>query len=480
MKTSAALSAMPGLVALGGDGHNEFATARPTSTTELADVVGWARRHRVPLQARSSRAPSRGSSRPLVPSAVIDMTGFDEVIRVDRRNRVVMVEAGVSFGTFVTVLRDAGLRVPMPLRPRAGKSAVTAYLEREPTTMPKFQWDLSDPLACVEVVFGTGEVFRTGSAAGPGELEQQWAAGMAQKNPMGPGHVDWARLLQAGEGSMGVVTWASLRAESVPDVETLHLVGAGSPEPLVDATYGLMRRGAVDVCFLVDRSGFAQLFGSGAGPDHMSPGKTGARARDWNLVLGVSGAEPLAGRRHDFKIRQLDAALAAPGLRRAELSGQLGRHMREVLSEPGQQDWRDARSGGSRRVFFQTRLDRAASLLRELDGAADRAGIPAESICRYVQPQLGGRLCHAEAVIGYEPGSGAEAAANVFADGVAAELIGHGAFFSRPHGAWAEPVIAAHSHGNGPLERVKSILDPDRILAPGRLALKGNPDGYSI
>jgi hypothetical protein len=42
--------------------------------------------------------------------------------------------------------------------------------------MPKYHWDIGDPLACVEVIFGTGDMFRTGAAAGPGSLEEQWAA----------------------------------------------------------------------------------------------------------------------------------------------------------------------------------------------------------------------------------------------------------------------------------------------------------------
>jgi len=47
--------------------------------------------------------------------------------------------------------------------------------------MPKYHWDIADPLACTEVVFGTGELFRTGAAAGSGSIQEQWAAGGAQK-----------------------------------------------------------------------------------------------------------------------------------------------------------------------------------------------------------------------------------------------------------------------------------------------------------
>ena len=69
-------------------------------------------------------------------------------------------------------------------------------LEREPVTMPKYQWDISDPLACTQVFFGTGDEFRTGQAAGPGTIKEQWKA----ESPL------WARygfLAQVDSGRAG-------------------------------------------------------------------------------------------------------------------------------------------------------------------------------------------------------------------------------------------------------------------------------------
>jgi hypothetical protein len=71
----------------------------------------------------------------------------------------------------------AGIRLNMPLLPRQSKSVLGSMLEREPVVMPKYQWDVSDPLACTGIIFGTGDEFRTGQAAGPGTIEEQSAAG---------------------------------------------------------------------------------------------------------------------------------------------------------------------------------------------------------------------------------------------------------------------------------------------------------------
>ena len=78
---------------------------------------------------------------------------MNKVIFVDRPRRVAMVEPGVTFGELIPAVKKEGLRLNMPLLPRKTKSVVGSMLEREPVIMPKYQWDISDPLACTEVFF---------------------------------------------------------------------------------------------------------------------------------------------------------------------------------------------------------------------------------------------------------------------------------------------------------------------------------------
>ncbi len=111
-------------------------------------------------------------------------------------------------------------------------------LDREPVVMPKYQWDISDPLACIEVIFGTGDDFRTGQSAGPGTIEEQWAVGGRQKAPYGPHVPSWHRLVQGAQGTMGIVTWASLRCELLPSLEEPFVVGSSRLEPLLDMAPG--------------------------------------------------------------------------------------------------------------------------------------------------------------------------------------------------------------------------------------------------
>ena len=50
-----------------------------------------------------------------------------------------------------------------------------------------------------------------------------------------------ARVLQGAQGTMGIVTWATLRAELLPSIEDPYLVGASSSEALIPYVYDVQR-----------------------------------------------------------------------------------------------------------------------------------------------------------------------------------------------------------------------------------------------
>ena len=105
------------------------------------------------------------------------------------------------------------------MSPRNGKSVLAAVMDREPATWASEQWDSGDPAASTEFFFGSGERFRTGAAGGPGSIEQQRQSGGAQKHAGGPSQTDFHRVVQGSQGTMGIVTWITLRTEIMPTVQ---------------------------------------------------------------------------------------------------------------------------------------------------------------------------------------------------------------------------------------------------------------------
>jgi FAD/FMN-containing dehydrogenase len=135
---------------------------KPRSSREIEALVNLARENGLPLVPVSSGPPHfRGDTVPGVGGAIIvDLSGLKKIVRVDRYNRAVMFEPGVTFGELIPAVAKEGMRLNIPLLPRRTKSVVGSLLEREPVVMPKYHWDIADPLADVEVVLGSAVPYR--------------------------------------------------------------------------------------------------------------------------------------------------------------------------------------------------------------------------------------------------------------------------------------------------------------------------------
>ena len=286
-----------------GDARPAFepcAVARPGSSDEVGRLVAWANATTTPLIPVSSRWPhAHGGTTPSVAGALmVDLTRMDRVLRVDRRNRMVVVEPGVTWPVLQDVLSPHGMRVTAPLLPREGKSVVASLLEREPTLIPRYNSSLPEPLRDCGVVWGSGVSMFTGEAGGgPVALEEQWRSGVVQAEPKGPAQTDFYRLLTGAQGTMGIVTWASVKCELVPAVHELCFATAERFEDLAPLVRGLCLQRLGDEIMVFDRAHLERLLG----PAELPP---------WTLIVGFGGR----GRLPEERVRVCKADAAALAL----------------------------------------------------------------------------------------------------------------------------------------------------------------------
>ena len=113
---------------------------KPKNADDVQDIVKWANQTKTPLVPISSGLPHfRGDSVPSAEGAVImDLSGMKRIIMMDRRNRVALIEPGVTFSQLQPELAKQGMRLSMPLLPRASKSVLGSLLEREPIMNPRY------------------------------------------------------------------------------------------------------------------------------------------------------------------------------------------------------------------------------------------------------------------------------------------------------------------------------------------------------
>jgi FAD/FMN-containing dehydrogenase len=443
---------------------------KPKSAAEVQALIQWANDSATPLIPVSSGAPHfRGDTVPSIGGAVIvDLSGLKQVVRLDKRNRIAMIETGVTFGELIPQIEKAGLKLNLPLLPRANKSVIGSMLEREPVIMPLYQWDAIDPLTCIEVIFGTGDLFRTGSAAGPGTLEDQWKAKQAQVNPMGPGQTDFARVVQGAQGTMGIVTWATVRCELAPSMQKPFMVGANSLEKISDFIYKMLWLKSVEECFVLSNANLAAILAKT--PAEYANLKNSLP--QWILFFSLAGFEYFPEERIAYQEKAMADAAQKFGITPATSVGGVSAYeLLRLVNKPSDEPyWKLRQKGACQDIFFLTTLDRSAKFIQVMQSQAEQAGWSASDIGMYVQPMVQGTSCHVEFNLFYNPKNAKETAkAQELYQSATEALMNAGGFFSRPYGVAADLAYRRDAETTAALRKVKGIFDPKNIMNAGKL-----------
>jgi FAD/FMN-containing dehydrogenase len=416
------------------------------------------------LVPRSSVGVARhGRAVPGAGARLLDLSGLRDVPLLSARERVTIVEAGVTYARLQPLLDAEGLRLSHPLLPPAGKSVVASQMDREPQMAPRHHWDFTDPMLCAELWFGTGDRFRTGSAAGPGAtLEEQWRAGMFQKNPLGPAQTDIAKLAQGAQGALGFATWASLRLELAAELRRDLRTGSDDLTAVAAFVSAITRRRLGEDIVVFDRNQLSRM-AEALGVSRVEP------VHEWTVLITVGSLRRRAEESLRMQLHQLEELAESAGLAVEDLTGtaaeELSRAVTSLPELPAEVgDWKLAATGTSRELSFLTTLDRALPLVEHVRSRWG-AALASDAVAAYLQPINQGRTCHVELTAFATPAEAERIDAGTAE--LVTELIDAGAFFSRPIGAAVVPTFARCGDVVRTLQKVKAVLDPDGVLSPG-------------
>jgi len=446
---------------------------RPANIEELKGIVNLANTKKIPLVPVSSGIPHlRGDSTPSVENAVIvDLRRMNKIIRIDPANRVAIVEPGVTFGNLQGELAKTGMSAYLPLSPRKNKSVLASVLERDPITMPGVHFDSTDPMLCAEIVFGTGDSMRTGEAAGPDTLEQQWEIGKAQISPFGPTQMDPQRLVSGAQGTIGILTWMSLKCRFLSEKSSAFLIPNNSLGPLIDLTYKLTRIRFTGNIFILDALNLACLLKNT--PEEI---KTSIKKlAPWQMFVSCEGYGILP----EEKIRYLEADLMDMALKcsvkpERESGGINAVDVASRLAVPSSEPyWKQRLSGSFKELFFLTTLEKTPEFTKIMDQILMNNSYPRSNMGVYIQPVAQGTSCHCEFDLFYNPENQTEidVTRRVIAE-AADKMETMGAFFSRPYPEWSDIAYRRSPDTAEMQKKIKAIFDPNFILNPGRLCFK--------
>lgn len=459
---------------------------KPGNADEVQSIVKWANQTKTPLVPVSSGPPHfRGDSVPAVDGAVVvDLSRMKRIIMMDRRNRVAIVEPGVTYSELQPALAKEGLRLSMPLMPRASKSVLGAILEREPIMNPRYAWSLTEPLRCIESVMGNGEMFRTGELAGAGVststredaklipieelMETRKKIQETALYQYGPGQFNYYKLVSAAQGTMGIITWASLRCEVLPKAQKFLLVQSEGLDTLIGFAYKLLRIRFHDELLILNRNSLAAILGQDAA--QISNLKNELPA--YTLLLALAGRDILAEERVAFLQKDIsDIAQQCNVQLESAVSGATADRIGEAVLDPSSElSWKLRSKGGCQEIFFMTTLNRAQEFIATMNSLAEASDYPLSDLGVYIQPTHVGTSCHVEFSLPYDPNDDGEVARvqKLFA-AASEKLSDQGAFYTRPYGIWADMAYGRNAEHTRVSKELKGIFDPNNVLNPGKL-----------
>jgi FAD/FMN-containing dehydrogenase len=426
------------LAAAGRDGSHlvgrPCAVVAPADAADVAALVRWARRRRVPLVPRGAGTSLDGESVPADGAVVVDFGAWDHVLEVSEEGRWVRVEPGVVNARLHEVLRPHGLFFPpnpgsWQTSTVGGNLGTNASGPRSFRYGPTRRWVLE-----AEVVLGTGERVRLGSRAA--------------KRSVGP---DLLQVFIGSEGTLGIATEVTLRLAPTPRVRR----GLVIPLP------PRVRLGALAVRLAhVEDSGLSAVEYLDR---YSAEGLTTSRAAPWpgRTALLLLEVEASGEREADARTKRIRRTLRASGVngpvrlfpdadRLWDLRGESGRVMDEELGSRIREDV----------AVPPARVD---DLLRSIRRICAREGVAV-----YTFAHLGEGSLHPNITV--DPSSPA-------AERVRAALY-------REALRWGGTISAEHGVGRlkrkylerevGPvavrlLRAVRAACDPDGILNPGKL-----------
>ncbi len=440
----------------------------PTSSEKVGEVLAWSNKNNVPVVPVSSQEHFNGGAIPRQGGIVMDLSKMNKIFEVNKDLKKARFEAGVTWGQLTAELAKEGMRVIMPLLPHADRSVLVDFLEREVPT--NVVYDYGEPMMGFEVVWPTGEVFRLGSASVDGYPDSASKGG----NPSGPG-IDFYRLVQGAQGTMGVVTWTNLKIMFATKMDKVFLAPVTDLAYAIEFLYRILPRRIGQEVVLLNKTDLAAIVAENWPADFDS---LRAALPPWILAIVISGLVRRPEEKINYEVKQLreivrnefrklviDEALPGfPGL---------GGKLLSLLRSPWPADipyWKNRWQGGSQSLFFIAKPENAQKFVAVVEAVAPRHGYPVADIGSYIQPIEHSRACQVEFTFFYsEADTAAKARVAALYRDAARALIAEGAFFTRPYGELAAMVYERAANYTMALKRVKKVFDPNNIMNPGNL-----------
>ena len=223
--TGAALREQHGRGEAYPEGAQPDAVVWPESTEEVSAALRLCHAHGVPVIAFGAGTSLEGHVSAPYGGISLDMSRMNRVLQVHAEDLDVVVQPGISREELNSWLRDTGLF--FPIDPGANASIGGMISTRATGTTTVLYGSIEKNILALEVVMADGRVIRCGTRA--------------RKSSAG---YDLVRLFSGAEGTLGVITEATLRLHGRPEAVGSGIVAFPTLKDAVTTVTELVQFGA--------------------------------------------------------------------------------------------------------------------------------------------------------------------------------------------------------------------------------------------
>ncbi|MCK4781151.1 MAG: FAD-binding oxidoreductase, partial [Candidatus Lokiarchaeota archaeon] len=267
---------------------------------------------------------------------------------------------------------------------------------------------------------------------------------------------------QGAQGSIGIVTWATLKLELLPSIQKVYHLQSDNIETLLDFQYELLKYRLCDDLFILNNLNLACLIRE----DPSEILHLANSLAKWNLIFVISGRDELANDKIAYLEGDILDIIKEKNLKLSKNKSEINEiDILNFLNQADINPWRLRLNGGYQDIFFISNYEKISEFIDSVEEQiTNNLGI-------YIQPINQGTSYHCEFDIYYNPND-TEEILNVKETFIktSIDLMNSGAFFNRPYGLWAKEVYERHEDSTQrALKKVKKIFDPNNVLNPGVL-----------
>ena len=452
------------------------------SAEQVQEVLRYANKTKTPVVPRSSGLNLHGAAVPAYGGIVLDLSKMDRIIEINEKDLYVIVEPGVTFKKLQNTLIEKSLRIMVPFGIPPERSVLTSYLERD-IVMTSASTEYGNFLTHdTELILPDGELFRTGC----------WNLGGRPGGLYGPGLNTIHRLWTGAQGTLGVFTKMVISIHHLSPVRNFFFIPFENINDIPEPIKKIQRKELGWECFGLNRFNLAAILNDDWQTPETFPAKAvpssnfeklKASLPPWTVIIGISGLPHLPEEWIKIQEEVLFGICGKEGLKVGKSLPGFPDIENVFLKEslkPFSILKKFNYKGAIHDLSFKTQLNKIPEMERTLISSTRYNGSTTDDIGGYFSVIERGRSVHCEFDLHATHGpSEQKEKVKTLWETAGRDLLDAGALFDQPYGYWAEIVYARAPQYHKKLKQLKSEMDPQGILNPGRLCFTTGPNQNS-